>query len=1190
MANVVILKQPLYGTITWNGYDFDYVPNQGFSSNDVYIYSKSVNGSNNVFTQYISPANTPPVSKTVAVTADAFNTKEFSIDDIVTDITLPFGNLKIISVEGAKYGIVSTDGSKIYYKSDSFNNIEHLTYTVSDKQFTTSGTITLSVVNGYNHPAVTINPLIRMYDFRNRLTSYMALSTYWTGASYIIHTYGPVWDSVDTGRYNNFCDAVLYGFHEWNLVYDSTPRYDSKNTTLCGFSAIWDDNTVVFYTYNNELYYHYNKWITEYAELTANAEKWNNNITDFDKLTSSIDSNQENYNQSYVTTQAYYDNIWDTTELNSFTATNTNTYNQVFSNISQNKIKWETPITKYQEISSNIYSLSGNIYDAYNTIQQNSAINWDSTELNNISADNFDKWNNYYNLLTSRNADWNSIITRFSGISADIKQSENYIYLINNLIQSNSGTIWNNQSITSITSGSSANWDNAYNLVLSNSGYWNTTSDLSSIIDLDKFYYDETYSVVSSNSAIKWNYSDINIIFSDNSYNWNNLYVKLTASSGYWNATNDLSGVIENDQVYYNQTTSIVASNSAVNWDTYELTSYLSSASGNWDSLYANLTANSGYWSTSDSLSGVISNDKIIFDSASSVVASNSAVNWDTYELTSYLSSNSGNWDGVYGSLSNSNDWTIISSISSMILDKNATIVSTYNTICANSGLNWNVGVLYSNTSAGIAKYNNAKNLIFNTDSNSIWLSVDDIYNKVNSPYTQYYSLLESTRNTVNTTYIYWDTTALVSLLSTSSGYWASLKNTLSDTSSYWTFNETQNLKNSYNVISSNSAKWNNEYTILVSNSGKWNDNINQTLIATSSSQYLTGSPSISLSSKDITIYGDLIVSQNVSAFGPSTKINTSNYTVSSISISNTGTSDAFKITKTSGLNNIATFSANNPVMWIKTNNTVSINLTGGTETLNLIGNLSASGNVYPYLSDITSLYKSNSAKYESGYTFFSINSSDLNNTNNSASSYYDQFVNYVQLSTNTINTLTGSVNNTNTIFGILSVQYNKNTETNNSVSAFGSLSGIDSEYRNNISKYNTTYNILTTAQAIAPITISQLFTFAPSIVSAQKIRMVIADDISIDSYTIIADTNSDITVDILSGFTLANYKESSITNNNYIRLSATGPSKNTQNNLSSFGWLTYIKKGTILQFNLTQNTAASAILINLKAYKQQII
>jgi hypothetical protein len=91
--------------------------------------------------------------------------------------------------------------------------------------------------------------------------------------------------------------------------------------------------------------------------------------------------------------------------------------------------------------------------------------------------------------------------------------------------------------------------------------------------------------------------------------------------------------------------------------------------------------------------------------------------------------------------------------------------------------------------------------------------------------------------------------------------------------------------------------------------------------------------------------------------------------------------------------------------------------------------------------------------------------------------------------------------------------------------------------------------------------------------------------NVRIDSWSVISDIPTTLAIDVLSGYAFNKTATTvSITNNKPI--SATTTTKASANQLDILGWTTNIIQGGFIQFNLTRNDSASAIMVNLKAYK----
>ena len=154
-------------------------------------------------------------------------------------------------------------------------------------------------------------------------------------------------------------------------------------------------------------------------------------------------------------------------------------------------------------------------------------------------------------------------------------------------------------------------------------------------------------------------------------------------------------------------------------------------------------------------------------------------------------------------------------------------------------------------------------------------------------------------------------------------------------------------------------------------------------------------------------------------------------------------------------------------VLFVDSDHSVGINTTyDATETLTVSGNISASGYMYPYISDTISTYKSVSAKY--GNTFNALTSSSATSIANltSQKGNYDNLVSYQTLSTNRINTLL-STNyvNYNTMYSSVCSQSAKNAAVKQFLDLSAAYVGIDNEFRNQKFKYDYLYNFFLDSQ-----------------------------------------------------------------------------------------------------------------------------
>lgn len=443
---VSILRQPLYGTVFWTGDRFVYTPYTGLSgTNDYFIYTETVNGSVKTYTQYVNSLNNPPVANNVSLTADAFNVNIIPITLLASDQTTNLGSLTITSVSGNVYGSVNTDGNNIYYTSKGYNAVEHLTYSVSDVQYTSTAVLTLSVVNGavVNTQNIGASDVKDAYDKSLRIKSEGAK---WDSTITVTETYSANWNSLDSPRYNSAASVVENGYQSWNDVYSHKGELDS------------------FYVF-----------------MTVNSGTWNTYTSIASANYDLIKPYTDSYNSAYNTLQTY-------------------------------KTIWYTDIIRYNSLNSDLRSLSAKLVDSYTVVNSNSAIKWDSTDLNSLTSSYLSNW---YSLST------------LSGDKLDNAGTQ-YTILYSNL----TGTSANNDSLYTTVNTNSSSWSVTDLVSISANKFykWDSTVD---VINTNKIYWDAAYSSTTGLSAV----FDVYIPKFDNVSN------VVTGNKNNWNSTNIISGV-----------------------------------------------------------------------------------------------------------------------------------------------------------------------------------------------------------------------------------------------------------------------------------------------------------------------------------------------------------------------------------------------------------------------------------------------------------------------------------------------------------------------------------------------------------------------------------------------------------------------------------------------------------------------
>lgn len=562
---VVILKQPLYGDIIWNGVDFIYNSYTEEKYNDYYIYTLTVDGKSTTYTKYVNQINTPPVANNVSLTADAYGVNVININSLASDATNPFSVFKIESVTGALYGTATTDGNNIYYTSNTFNSVENLTYTVTDKEYTTTATLILSVVNGVVLDT-TPKGLGLLYLSKNRFNNLKSLSAGWSSLNDILTTYGPVWDTVDYVRYTAMSDNVDNAEPSWTDVYNARPQLSSFLTTLSTNSADWDLDVVDGIPIYNLSYPKSQNWNTVYTILTANSGSWESAIVSFDTLSTDLSVKTPIYNGLNQTVNDNKDILWDTTELNYLSARYFEFWDGMLSNIKESY--WDYGFYNLNGLSANLSAYTDIFDNLYNIISANSETKWDNTVLNSISSEYFNLWDSFFETLTLNDEKWNSVTNGVSSLSTVIYDKTPLLDSLYNTVTENAGIVWSSISITYLNKYSSV-----YNILTSSSASWSVGNVFG-----DKFQkYDSFHKTSTENITSKWVPDTLNKVLTSDSVKWDSTYNTVTSLSAGWFFDNN-----RNSLNFYNN---------------------LTSNSSNWQDSYNIVNLSADNWNTSNEIS-----------------------------------------------------------------------------------------------------------------------------------------------------------------------------------------------------------------------------------------------------------------------------------------------------------------------------------------------------------------------------------------------------------------------------------------------------------------------------------------------------------------------------------------------------------------------------------------------------------
>jgi hypothetical protein len=562
---VVILKQPLYGSVKWNGVDFIYTSFTVENYNDFYIYSITQNGKTTVYNKFVNLDNNAPVITTnnLTLTAEAYGVNVISISSLATDNSNPFYTFKIKNITGALYGTAVTDGDNIYYISNAYNSVEVLTYTIFDKEYESTGTLTLSVINGI---VLDTSPkgLSLLYISRSKLEQLKPLSGNWNLLVQTVNENKDYWNSIEYVKYNQIWNIVDTNNLSWTDIYDYKPVLIDLVTTLSSNSATWESINISA----DEIYDIINPksqdWDTAYVLLSV----LSSSINSFGLLSTEINDEKLKLNNLYQVVNDNKNTLWDTTELYNLSSNYFDLWNQMLYSI--NVSLWDSTNSILIGLSSNLNQYTQIFDNLYNIIISNSASITSNTYLSSLSSEYFGLWDSFVTTLSTNFQNWNNINQSVTSLSADYYNKIPYYDSLYNTITANIGAVWStltfdyldkHNSSYSIVESSSASWSvnnvfsndfekyNSYNQTATQnlSSKW-VPDTLNKILTSDSVNWDNTYNtVLSLSDGFDFDDSRYSLNFfnnlTTNSANWNNSYNLVSLSSNNWNISNGVSSV-----------------------------------------------------------------------------------------------------------------------------------------------------------------------------------------------------------------------------------------------------------------------------------------------------------------------------------------------------------------------------------------------------------------------------------------------------------------------------------------------------------------------------------------------------------------------------------------------------------------------------------------------------------------------
>lgn len=521
---------------------------------------------------------------------------------------------------------------------------------------------------------------------------------------------------------------------------------------------------------------------------------------------------------------------------------------------------------------------------------------------------------------------------------------------------------------------------------------------------------------------------------------------------------------------------------------------------------------------------------------------------------SSVVETNSGNWNQLYSKIPTYDGTITLVSTKSANWESTQPIVNGVRATVQTNSATWN-------STNSILESNSAK-----------WDTTQSSIQTLSSNFEAKKPFWDSSTSTVSSNSANWDVTSLRTSVQTSSGVWQNTYSTVSANSASWgaLSYKTPIYDAAYNTLTSASGSWDDARNYVASNSSIWD--IGSTVIASNSGRWLSGGSDLNFTSLNMTVCGDLVVAGSLTAQGATTQINANLVATSAFNIVNVGALDAMTVDKTLNQGSLAKFRSGGNTVMIVNSGRVGINTVTPNEALTVNGNISATGLILGNIPTEYTVFRSNSARYDSTFTYLTGASANLNALVfdkpkfDASSSYLTANSAAITLGLNSIKTL-------DDVRNVVQSQSADNVSGYNLLVSTSANIGKDALYQFNKLNYDSAVNYY---QANSSEAVSINFIFDGSgrfLYSGSSGVVVIPSKVRIDSCSIYSsvDAGQDalMKIDILSATSTSYPIASSICNNAFatltgVNISKSDPPTNT--------WKTIIDKGTILKFIATRS------------------
>lgn len=470
MSNKVqIVKQPLYGSVYWNGVKFIYTPKPGFVGKDSYIYTVSNGLTSQTLTNYVDTINQAPSANNIVLpNVDINQISLIDITNYVTDYDKLVNPVSIKSITQPSQGkAYITNGTTISYQSNGYNAVDSFTYTITDGQYDRTATITLTSINGQSSTTVDQGIVDTVNMILDEVSLVLSNTANWNDAYNIVSTSSARWNSNDPTQFLEVFSTVSANSAKWESSFFNKHLYDMAYSTITANSGNWDGIQTGLVSLSTLIFTNSANWKSTFTTVSSHSADWETASSVVTAIQISYTLSAASWTDAMNLIQSQ-SATWNSRGTNTTLQYNSGNWNTVLSIVSSNSALWELGANNANSFMTT-YSADSALWESSFNIVQNTSASWGATtsvEFTILTAYS-GMWNNAYSIVSGNSAAWSALSSKY------LKYDQAYAAL--------TGTSGNWEAAYSGLSVLSSEYLSIINLVSTNSAAWLTggpTTDL----------------------------------------------------------------------------------------------------------------------------------------------------------------------------------------------------------------------------------------------------------------------------------------------------------------------------------------------------------------------------------------------------------------------------------------------------------------------------------------------------------------------------------------------------------------------------------------------------------------------------------------------------------------------------------------------------------------------------------------